>query len=228
MELIYTGKTKNVYRNDAGQTVLEFKDDVTGEDGKFDPGANQVGLSIEGVGQKNLGMSAYFFEKLNTEGILTHYISSDLDGNFMTVRDAQIFGKGLEVITRYRAVGSFYRRFGDYIEEGAPLDTYMEVTLKDDERGDPFISQDALDQLGILSKEDYETLESLNAQIADFIQAELAIKGLELYDLKLEFGLEQETEQIMLIDEISGGNMRVFKGDESIEPLALAAYFIEG
>lgn len=228
MELIYTGKTKNVYRNDAGQTVLEFKDDVTGEDGKFDPGANQVGLSIEGVGQKNLGMSAYFFEKLNTEGILTHYISSDLDGNFMTVRDAQIFGKGLEVITRYRAVGSFYRRFGDYIEEGAPLDTYMEVTLKDDERGDPFISQDALDQLGILSKEDYETLESLNAQIADFIQAELATKGLELYDLKLEFGLEQETGQIMLIDEISGGNMRVFKGDESIEPLALAAYFIEG
>ncbi|AXY24811.1 phosphoribosylaminoimidazolesuccinocarboxamide synthase [Suicoccus acidiformans] len=228
MELIYTGKTKNVYRNDAGQTVLEFKDDVTGEDGKFDPGANQVGLSIEGVGQKNLGMSAYFFEKLNTEGILTHYISSDLDGNFMTVRDAQIFGKGLEVITRYRAVGSFYRRFGDYIEEGAPLDTYMEVTLKDDERGDPFISQDALDQLGILSKEDYETLESLNAQIADFIQAELATKGLELYDLKLEFGLEQEMGQIMLIDEISGGNMRVFKGDESIEPLALAAYFIEG
>lgn len=228
MELIYTGKTKNVYRNDEGQTVLEFKDDVTGEDGKFDPGANQVGLSIEGVGQKNLGMSAYFFEKLNTEGILTHYISSDLDGNFMTVRDAQIFGKGLEVITRYRAVGSFYRRFGDYIEEGAPLDTYMEVTLKDDERGDPFISQDALDQLGILSKEDYETLESLNAQIADFIQAELATKGLELYDLKLEFGLEQETGQIMLIDEISGGNMRVFKGDESIEPLALAAYFIEG
>lgn len=228
MELIYTGKTKNVYRNDEGQTVLEFKDDVTGEDGKFDPGANQVGLSIEGVGQKNLGMSAYFFEKLNTEGILTHYISSDLDGNFMTVRDAQIFGKGLEVITRYRAVGSFYRRFGDYIEEGAPLDTYMEVTLKDDERGDPFISQDALDQLGILSKEDYETLESFNAQIADFIQAELATKGLELYDLKLEFGLEQETGQIMLIDEISGGNMRVFKGDESIEPLALAAYFIEG
>ena len=38
MELVYTGKTKNVYALENGNYLLKFKDDCTGKDGVFDPG----------------------------------------------------------------------------------------------------------------------------------------------------------------------------------------------
>ena len=50
MKLVYQGKTKDVYELDNGHALLQFKDDVTGENGVFDPGANTVGLSIDGMG----------------------------------------------------------------------------------------------------------------------------------------------------------------------------------
>lgn len=62
MELLYKGKTKDIYKGEDGNLVLQFKDDVTGVDGHFDPGANQVGLSIEGVGKENLKMSKFFLK----------------------------------------------------------------------------------------------------------------------------------------------------------------------
>lgn len=116
-ELVYTGKTKDVYALDNGNYELVFKDDVTGADGVFDPGMNQVGLTIDGVGDINLRMSKYFFEKINALGIKTHYVNCDLEKTTMEVKPAKVFGNGLEVICRYKAVGSFIRRYGEYIEE---------------------------------------------------------------------------------------------------------------
>lgn len=220
MELIYKGKTKDVYKAEGDNVLLKFKDDVTGEDGVFDPGANTVGLTIEGAGQSGLRMTKYFFEKLAEKGIPTHYVDADIDNATMTVKSADMFGNGLEVICRYRAVGSFLKRFGAYCEEGQPLDAFVEVTIKDDDRNDPPINQDALAQLGILTKEEYTTLETLTKEVSALVKDELAAKGLELYDIKLEFGRDKSG-QIMLIDEISGGNMRVFKEETPIAPLDL-------
>ena len=107
MKLTYEGKTKNVYELEDGNYLLQFKDDVTGEDGVFDPGANTVGLTIEGAGQTGLRLTKYFFELLEDKGIPTHYVSANVQENTMIVKPAKIFGNGLEVICRYRAVGSF-------------------------------------------------------------------------------------------------------------------------
>ena len=222
MNLIYTGKTKDVYRLNDSNIKLKFKDDVTGEDGIFDPGANTVGLTVEGAGKSGLKMTKYFFEKLHEKNIPTHYIKADMDEVSMTVKDAEMFGNGLEVICRYRAVGSFYRRYGAYCEKGQPLDAFVEVTIKDDERGDPPISKDALEALNILTREEYAQLEKLTKEISEVIKNELEKKGLSLYDIKLEFGRDKKTEKIMLIDEISGGNMRVYDQDGNyVEPLRL-------
>mgnify|MGYP001401611776 CR=1 FL=1 len=222
MERIYEGKTKDVYRLDNGNILLKFKDDVTGEDGVFDPGANKVGLTIAGAGKSALKMTKYFFEKLAEENIPTHYIEANLDDVSMTVKDAEMFGHGLEVICRFRAVGSFFRRYGAYCEEGQKLDAFVEITIKDDERGDPPISKDALVMLGILKEEEFEQMIQLTKQIANIVKDELAQKELELYDIKLEFGKDKMNGEMMLIDEISGGNMRVYdrKGNY-IEPLKL-------
>ena len=92
-KLVYTGKTKNVYALDNGNYELLFKDDCTGKDGVFDPGENSVGLTIEGVGDVNLRMSIYYFEKINAAGIPTHYVSADLAATTMEVLPCKAFGK---------------------------------------------------------------------------------------------------------------------------------------
>ncbi len=64
---------------------MKFKDDCTGKDGVFDPGENAVGLTIDGVGDVNLRMSIYFFEKINAAGIKTHFVNADLKNTTMEV-----------------------------------------------------------------------------------------------------------------------------------------------
>lgn len=226
MKLIYTGKTKNVYALESGNYLLKFKDDVTGENGVFDPGANTVGLTLEGAGKAGLKLTKFFFEKLAEESIPTHYVDANIEEATMTVKPATVFGKGLEVICRYRAVGSFLRRYGMYAEEGQSLDAFVEVTIKDDDRQDPPISEDALDMLGILSKDEYKELKELTRKIGNVVKAELAKKDIELYDIKFEFGRLAD-KQIVLIDEISGGNMRAYKNGEYIEPLQLEKLMLE-
>ncbi|MVZ62905.1 phosphoribosylaminoimidazolesuccinocarboxamide synthase [Sphingobacterium humi] len=226
MKLIYQGKTKDVYSLDHNQVLLKFKDDVTGTDGVFDPGANTVGLTIDGAGKSGLKMTKHFFELLKSQGVNSHYVSADIEEVSMVVKEAETFGKGLEVICRYRAVGSFLRRYGAYCEEGQPLDSFVEITIKDDERGDPTISEDALVMLGILNNQDYQTIKELTKTICNAIKVELASKNLELYDIKLEFGRDKATGEIMLIDEISGGNMRVYQDGKYIAPLDLEKIFL--
>lgn len=227
MKLVYTGKTKDVFSLEDGNYLLKFKDDVTGENGVFDPGANTVGLTIEGVGRAGLRLTKLFFEILKEKEIPTHYIDANIENATMTVKPATVFGKGVEVICRYRAVGSFLRRYGMYAKEGQELDAFVEVTLKDDERQDPPITKDALDMLGIMSAAEYEVLKSLTQKIANIVKDELAKKGIELYDIKFEFGRVGKDKQIALIDEISGGNMRAYKNGEYIEPLKLEKLMLE-
>lgn len=223
-KLVYTGKTKNVYSLENGNCLLKFKDDCTGKDGVFDPGENSVGLTIDGVGDVNLRMSIYFFEKINAAGIKTHYISADLNDTTMEVLPAKVFGKGLEVICRYKAVGSFFRRYSDYIEEGADLPAYVEMTFKNDEKGDPLVIKDALVALGVMTDKQYDDIKLMTQQITKIVADDLKAKGLDLYDIKFEFGYDANG-NVMLIDEIASGNMRVYKDGKYIDPMTLSKLF---
>ena len=224
MKLVYTGKTKNVYALDNGNYLLKFKDDCTGKDGVFDPGENSVGLTIEGVGDVNLRMSIYFFEKINAAGIRTHFVSANLNDTTMEVLPAKVFGQGLEVICRHKAVGSFYRRYGQYIAEGADLPSYVETTFKNDELGDPLVTKDGLICLGVMTAEQYEDIKTMTQQITQIVADDLKEKGLVLYDIKFEYGYDAEG-KVMLIDEIASGNMRVYKDGKYIDPMTLSALF---
>ena len=186
--LVYTGKTKDVFALDNGNFLLKFKDDCTGKDGKFDPGENSVGLTIDGVGDVNLRMSIHFFEKVNAAGIKTHFVNADLADTTMEVLPAKVFGKGLEVICRHKAVGSFYRRYSDYIEEGADLSAYVEMTFKNDEKGDPLVTEDGLIALGVMTAEQYDDIRDMTKKITQIVADDLKEKGLILYDIKFEVG----------------------------------------
>ncbi len=221
MKLIYQGKTKDVFQVSEREVQLKFKDDVTGRDGVFDPGENQVGLSIEGMGRANLEVTTLFFNLLAEQGIRTHFLSSNPEQGTMNVVKCEPFGKGIEIIERKYAVGSFIRRYGMYIEEMTPLADYVEITLKDDQRQDPLITEDALIALKILSAEQYDSLTAQTRKITDLIADFLAERNLQLIDIKLEFGVDPDGE-VILIDEIAAGNMRVYRNGEKLGPQELS------
>ena len=220
MKHVYTGKTKDVFALDNGNFLLKFKDDCTGKDGVFDPGENSVGLTIEGVGDVNLRMSIYYFEKINAAGIRTHYVNADLANTTMEVLPAKVFGKGLEVICRRKAVGSFFRRYNQYCTEGQDLPYYVETTFKNDALGDPLVTKDGLVDLGVMTAEQYDSLKAQTQAITKIVADDLATIGLDLWDIKFEFGYTKDGE-VVLIDEIASGNMRVYKGDEIVAPVEL-------
>ncbi len=220
MKKIYEGKTKNVYSLENGNVLLEFKDDCTGKDGVFDPGENQVGLKIEGIGRSNLETSIHFFELLKKEGIKTHYVSANIEKATMEVLPAKVFGHGLEVVCRLVATGSFIRRYGEYIKNGTPLEGgYVECTFKNDALGDPLVTKDALVALNIMTPEMYDSIKEQTLKITKIVAADLKKKGLDLWDIKFEFGYNNN--EVILIDEIASGNMRVYKGNEIMNPVEL-------
>jgi len=226
MQKVYSGKTKDVFKLENGNVLLKFKDDCTGKDGKFDPGENSVGLTIAGIGRANLETSIHFFEILKNAGVKTHYISAKPEDATMEVLPATVFGHGLEVVCRLVATGSFVRRYGEYIKDGTPLEGgLVETTFKNDALGDPLVNEDALVALGVMSHEMYASMREQTLKIARIVADDLKKKGLDLYDIKFEFGYNKN--EVILIDEIASGNMRVYKDGKIVDPMDLTKMILQ-
>lgn len=206
MKKLYEGKTKNVMLDEAtGIVHLFFKDSATGENGVFDPGSNSVGGSVEGKGKVGLAVSSYFFELMEKNGIPTHYLGSDIEQGLMKVRNLTV--PRLEFVVRYFTAGSMCRRFT--LEEGIPFDPpYAEVTLKDDEQGDPLITDRLCQMKGILKEGQYDEALDVVARVGEVLKVELASMGLTLIDFKIEVGYD-ETGKIFVADEITPDIWRV-------------------
>ena len=220
MKKLYTGKTKDVFELENGNVLLKFKDDCTGKDGVFDPGENTVGLTIEGIGRENLKTSIYYFELLKQAGIKTHYVSANINDSTMEVLPGKVFGHGLEVICRLVATGSFIRRYGEYIKNGTPLTGgYVECTFKNDALGDPLVTAEGLQALGVMSEEMFKSMKEQTLKITKVVADDLKTIGLDLWDIKFEFGYYND--EVILIDEIASGNMRVYKDNKIVDPIEL-------
>jgi len=220
MKKLYTGKTKDVYELENGNVLLKFKDDCTGKDGVFDPGENTVGLTIDGIGKENLKTSIYYFELLKQAGIKTHYVSANVEESTMEVLPGKEFGHGLEVICRLVATGSFIRRYGEYIKDGTVLENgYVECTFKNDAKGDPLVTAEGLEALGVMSMDLFNSMKEQTLKITKIVADDLASIGLQLWDIKFEFGYNNN--EVILIDEIASGNMRVYKDGKIVDPIEL-------
>lgn len=225
MEKIYTGKTKDVFKLENGNVLLKFKDDCTGKDGVFDPGENTVGLTIDGIGKENLKTSIYYFDLIKKAGIKTHYISANIEESTMEVLPATPFGHGLEVICRLVATGSFIRRYGEYIKDGTILEKgYVECTFKNDAKGDPLVTSEGLEVLGVMSMDLFNSMKEQTLKITKIIADDLKTIGLDLWDIKFEFGYNND--EVILIDEIASGNMRVYKDGVIVDPIELTKYIL--
>ena len=206
MKTVYEGKTKQVLLDEiSGDYFLLFKDAATGENGVFDPGSNTVGGSIFGKGKIGLAISKYFFELMEANDILTHYLGVDFDQSLMKVRKVTV--PSLEFVLRYFTAGRMCRRFT--LEKGLPFNPpYLEVTLKDDAQSDPLISERLCLMKGLLKEGEYTKLLDLLVKIGDVLRKELNKFDLTLIDFKVEFGFD-ENRKIYLADEITPDIWRV-------------------
>ena len=188
MKTLYTGKTKNVLLDEENGIVhLLFKDDMTGENGNFDPGSNTVGGSVAGKGKIGLALSKYFFELMEKNNIPTHYIAADVEKGLMQVR--QLTVPKLEFVLRYFTAGSMCRRFT--LEEGIPL-----------------ISERLCIMKGILKEGQYNEALGILVRVGEVLKKELSSMGLTLIDFKIEVGYD-ETGKMYIADEITPDIWRV-------------------
>ncbi len=206
MKTLYDGKTKTVLLDEeTGAVNLLFKDTATGENGMFDPGYNTVGGSVEGKGKIGLRISKYFFEIMEQNGIPTHYLGADVDNCLMRVRKLTV--PKLEFVLRYYTAGSMCRRFT--LPEGLPFDPpYKEVTLKDDEQGDPLITERLCLMKNMLRPGMYDEGLRLVEQVGEVLKRELAAMDLQLIDFKIEIGFD-EAGKVYVVDEITPDIWRV-------------------
>ena len=200
MKTLYNGKTKTVLLDEAtGIVNLFFKDSATGENGVFDPGSNSVG------GKIGLKISKHFFELMEKNGIPTHYLGSDVEQGLMQVRKLTV--PKLEFVLRYFTAGSMCRRFT--LPEGIVFDPpYSEVTLKDDEQGDPLITERLCIMKDMLKPGQYDEALGILVKVGEVLKQELATMGLTLIDFKIEVGYDEDG-KMYVVDEITPDIWRV-------------------
>ena len=97
------------------------------------------------------------------------------------------------------------------------------MTLKNDEKGDPLVTKDGLIALQVMNDAQYEAIKEMTQKITNIVADKLSEKGLDLYDIKFEFGYNGD--DVILIDEIASGNMRVYKDGNYIDPMELSKLF---
>ena len=206
MKTLYDGKTKTVMLDeDTGVVNLFFKDTATGENGMFDPGYNTVGGSVEGKGKIGLIISKYFFELMEKNGIPTHFLGADIDQNLMQVKKLTV--PKLEFVLRYFTAGSMCRRFT--LPEGIPFDPpEKEVTLKDDEQGDPLITERLCLMKEMLVPGVFDQGLELVEKVGEVLKVELAKMDLQLIDFKIEVGYDEDG-KVYVVDEITPDIWRV-------------------
>jgi phosphoribosylaminoimidazole-succinocarboxamide synthase len=205
--LLYTGKAKSVYLTDTKRRlIVEFRDDITA----FDGGKKDV---LKNKGSYNAGVSAFFFENLEKNGIKTHFIKM-LDPHRMVVRQLEMIP--LEVIVRNIAAGSIVRNLP--FKEGTKLDPpVIVIDYKDDSRHDPMLNDDLIVALDLATPQELRKIKKIALGINRHMAALLAAQGITLVDFKIEFGRQGKT--IYLGDEISMDSMRLWdkKTGESLD-----------
>jgi phosphoribosylaminoimidazole-succinocarboxamide synthase len=199
---IYEGKAKILYEGpEPGTLVVHYKDDATA----FNAQKKAV---IEGKGVINNRISEYVFTKLNEIGLPTHFIRR-LNMREQLIREVEIIP--IEVVVRNVAAGSLAKRLG--LEEGTALPrSIIEFYYKNDELGDPMISEEHITAFNWASPQEIDDIMAMSIRINDFLSGLFLGIGIKLVDFKLEFGrlYEGETVRTVLADEISPDNCRLW------------------
>ena len=202
---IYEGKAKVLFEGPEPGTIVQyFKDDATAFN-------NEKKGTITGKGVINNRISEFIMVRLGEIGIPTHFVRR-LNMREQLVRQVEIIP--LEVIVRNVTAGSLAKRLG--LEEGNRLDrSIVEYSYKNDELGDPMVSEEHITAFGWATAQELDEIMALALRINDFMYGMFIGIGIRLVDFKLEFGRLWENDQmrIVLADEISPDSCRLWDAE---------------
>ncbi len=197
--LLREGKAKRVYKTDKPETlIVEFKNDATAFNAlKHD--------QFEGKGRLNCQISALIFEMLEQEGVKTHFLGL-VSEEFMAVQHVEIIP--IEVVLRNIAFGSLCKQTP--IPAGKELTpALLDLYYKDDNFGDPLLTEVRLEKLGLVSPNRRMEMEDLIRRVNDLLRPFFKRIDLLLVDFKLELGVN-ESGQLLVADEISPDTCRLW------------------
>ncbi len=199
--LLYEGKAKQIYgvRDHENLVAQKFKDSLTAFNA-------QKKDEVSGKGQTNFEIATKIFKYLESKNVDTHFVKKLPEACWITKKLDMI---PLEVVVRNVLAGSTAKKFGR--EEGEILEKPLtEFFYKDDDLGDPFVSDEQA--LFLKAAKDLDELHQLkklalviNRNLIDFFSA----IDITLVDFKLEFGRNKEG-KIILGDEISPDSCRLW------------------
>ncbi|MBC86499.1 MAG: phosphoribosylaminoimidazolesuccinocarboxamide synthase [Bdellovibrionaceae bacterium] len=200
-EKVYEGKAKVIHSIE-GKTNLvgmKFKDHLTAFNGeKF--------LELAGKGKLNCAIATFIFEYLKENKVKTHFIET-ISEDEMVVDQVKVIP--LEVVVRNRLAGSLAKKFSK--EEGQALPMpLVEFFYKDDDLGDPFVSDDQIVALELTEEPELlPMLKTKALQVNALLIPLFDRAGISLVDFKLEFGKDRDGE-LVLADEITPDSCRLW------------------
>ena len=199
MELLYEGKSKQIFKTDnPDNVVVRFKDDITAFYGI-------KRANILNKGRLTCDISSMVLGYLNDNGINTHFIERvDDDGQLCRV----VEHVPVEVIVRNVVAGSMAQRLG--MEEGiVPENTIFDLCLRRSDLGDPLINDHHAVALGLLSYEELSELYEMSAKINSLVTELYNKAGITVVDFKIEFGRAADG-SLVLADELSPDTCRLW------------------
>ena len=199
---IYEGKAKILFEGPEPGTIVQyFKDDASAFN-------NTKKGTITGKGVINNRISEYLMSRLNDIGVPTHFIRR-LNMREQLIRQVEIIP--IEVVIRNVAAGSLSERFG--IPEGQQLPrSILELYYKNDQLGDPMITEEHITAFGWAQPQDLDDIVALALRINDFLSGLFLGIGIRLIDFMVEFGrlYEDDMVRVILADEISPDSCRLW------------------
>ncbi len=199
-EIIFEGNEKRIFATDnPDQVIFHYKDVAVAFN-------NVKRARFIGKGALANKISAIVLDYLNKNGVSTHFIEL-LDSNEQLCRKIEIIP--LQVVVHNRMAGTLAVRLG--VEDGFRChNTIVDLRYNSDILDDPLINRDHAVALGLASYPELDLMYSTARRANELLQDLFHRAGIELIDMKLEFGRASDTGEIIISDEISPDNCRLW------------------
>lgn len=211
------GKTKIIYElpdsPDGNHVLLKSKDKITA----FDSTRKN---DLAGKAKFSTVTTSAIFELLSTCGIKTHFVKKHNDEAFIGINCDMI---PLEVVTRRIATGSFLKRYPG-VKEGyrfAPVK--LEMFFKDDAQHNPFWTYEECMEAELtaggrkIGKHELNVMGETAVTVFEIIERAWATVDVALVDMKIEFGIDRKTGDLLLADVIDNDSWRIWpSGDKRL------------
>ena len=199
-QLVFDGNEKQVFAtDDPDKVIFRYKDVTLAYD-------SIKRARFDGKGVLTNKISAILLGYLNQHGVSTHFLE-EVGEREQLCRKIEIIP--LEVTWRKRIAGTLATLLG--VDDGYPTpNTVVDLQYNNDELSDPVINEHHAVALGLASYEEIEKMFSVARKAGELVEALFHKAGIELVDMKLEFGRASDNGEIIISDEISPDTCRLW------------------